>query len=137
MESRDFVGTQKLEKNIVNSKISVNKKKINWLKIKEILLKKEELFSIFIKTSEDDFEKINMEKKVRGTVFLLSEDLLFPLYPNGKEIAQVKLDDLQSMYHLIPDDCLPFYKNLKGNNGIIDDVDGFGAAPDFPIESME
>lgn len=56
------------------------------------------------------------------------------LWPSGKKIAQPKLDDLKSMFHLIPKDCLSFYKALQGDENIMDDLEGFGGHPDFPIE---
>ena len=37
------------------------------------------------------------------------------------------------MFHLIPKDCLDFYKSLKGKESE-EDVDGFGMEPDFEVE---
>ena len=45
-------------------------------------------------------------------------------WPNGKPIAEAKLQNLKEMMHLIPADALPFYKNLQGTN-IIEDVEGY------------
>lgn len=63
----------------------------------------------------------------------MEEDLTL-LWPNGKEIPQAKLDNLKSMFDLIPKDCLPFYKSLRGNENIMNDVDGFGDSVDFSID---
>lgn len=56
------------------------------------------------------------------------------LWPNGKPIAAAKLSDIKSLMHLIPRDAHTFYKNLRGDNNVEDDIDGFGAEPDFEIE---
>lgn len=46
------------------------------------------------------------------------------------------LDDLRSMFHLIPKDCLDFYKSLQGDENIEDDLEGFSGQPDFHIENV-
>lgn len=135
MKTNDFLSTNKIEKKIVNRKICVTKNKVNWLKTKEILIEKEKPYSIFMKTTEsEEFQELNIEKRVKGKSLEILEEDLTLLWPNGKEIPQAKLDDLKSMFDLIPKDCLPFYKSLKGNENIMDDVDGYGDRIDFPIE---
>lgn len=37
----------------------------------------------------------------------------------------------------IPKGCNSFYKGLKGNETIDDDVDAFGGSPDFNVETDE
>lgn len=46
------------------------------------------------------------------------------LWPQGKPISEPKLQDLKSILHLIPNDAEQFYKNLKSNENIVDDIDG-------------
>lgn len=129
MDSQNFWSTEKLEKNITNRKTTIDKNKINWLKIRKIMLKKNKLYSFFMATEPDgDYVEVSIEKKTKGTSFPLNTELLTPLWPNGKEIAQAKLND-----HLIPSDCKRFYENLKGNPNLIDDIDGFGV-PDFELQ---
>nr|CAH7756319.1 unnamed protein product [Callosobruchus chinensis] len=50
----EFYGTGDLEKQIVNRKVDIENKKINWLKTREILLDKEKPFSVFFKTNFED-----------------------------------------------------------------------------------
>lgn len=139
MEKKDFLSTKNLEKKIVNRKSFVNKTKTNWLQTKEILLEKEALYSIFMKTtlSADHLQELNIEKKFRGSSWVICENDFSPLWPNGKEIPQAKLDDLKSMFDLIPKDCLGFYKSLRGNTSLTDDLDGFDGPPDFIVETQE
>ncbi|CAH1634676.1 unnamed protein product [Spodoptera littoralis] len=132
MQMKDFVSTSKIEKKIVNRKTFISKEKVNWLKTKEICIKKNFKHSIFMKI-DGVVKELNIEKKVRGKVLDISEDDFNYLWPDGKEIAQAKLDDLTSMFHLIPKDCLDFYKFLKGKESE-EDVDGYGAEPDFEVE---
>lgn len=135
MKTEDFLSTNKIKKKLVNRKVCVNKKKINWLKTKEILIEKEKPYSIFMKTTESvEFQELNIEKRAKKISLEISDKDLTLLWPNGKEIPQVKLDDLKSMFDLIPKDCIAFYKSLKGNKNIRDDVDGYGDGIDFPIE---
>lgn len=48
-----------------------------------------------------------------------------------------KLKDLKSIFPLIPADAKQFYKNLKGDVNVFDDIDGFGIDPDFDEENEE
>lgn len=135
MEKKDFFSTKKIEKNIVNRKVFLDKTKANWLQTKEILLKKDEKFVIFMKTqNEEQFKELNLEKKIRGKSLEVSENDFTLLWPNGKDIPQAKLDDLKSIFDYIPKDCLDFYKSLRGNPSLDDDIDGFGGEPDFGQE---
>lgn len=56
------------------------------------------------------------------------------LWPTGKPISDAKLTDLKSIMHLIPSDAQDFYKNLKSNDTVDDDIDGFSGALDFEVE---
>ncbi|CAH0587826.1 unnamed protein product [Chrysodeixis includens] len=135
MEKKDFFSTKKIEKNIVNRKVFLDKTKVNWLITKEILIKKEEKFVIFMKTqNEEKFKELNIEKKIKGKSLEISDNDFTLLWPNGKEIPQPKLDDLKSIFDFIPKDCLDFYKSLRGNPSLHDDIDGFGGEPDFAQE---
>lgn len=140
MKTTDFYSVSNIEKKITNRKVFITKEKASWLKTKEILLKKDKLFSIFMRSdpcSDKLFEEIDISKKTKGPVISFSEADLILLWPDGKEIPQAKLDDLRSMFDLIPKDCLPFYQNLKGNADLIEDVDGYNAILDFNIDPIE
>jgi len=82
--------------------------------------------------------KINIEKRCRGrqsTTPFPAEILLTQLWPDGKEINKLKLEDIKSMMHLIPADAHAFYSNLIGNSVIDEDVGGFNELLDFEIET--
>lgn len=133
----NFVSSKILEKNIVNRKIFKNNEKVNWLKTKEILLKKDDT-TIYMRTSfEKDFNELDINKKVKKEVVLINKSQLQPLWPKGKAIAQAKLDDIKSLLVYIPLDCQEFYKSLRGDKNIQDDVDGFGDRLDFDLENAE
>lgn len=139
MCKNDFLSIKNIEKKIVNRKVDTNKNKTNWLKTKEILLKKTKKYSVFMKTTMDgdEYQELNIEKKYKGRPLVISENDFVTLWPSGKEIPQAKLDDLESMFDLIPKDCIGFYKALKGNASIVDDVDGFTGPLDFDNEEPE
>lgn len=135
MTKRDFLSTEKLEKNITNRKVFINKDKVTWLQTKHIEIMKEHLHSIYMQCFEQDVQELNIGKKIRGKLLPLNAELLVPLWPDGKPIHQAKLNDLQSMRHLIPEDCWPFYEGLKGIRDSSDeDIDGFGPELDFDME---
>lgn len=117
------MGTKTLEKNTVNRKLFVSKEKVNWLKTKVILIDKDDKFNIYMKTDSNDFNQLNIEKKIKGKSLDISEKDLVLLWPNGKVIPQPKLADLMSMLDLIPKDCQDFYKSLKGGSNILEDID--------------
>ncbi|CAK1590203.1 unnamed protein product [Parnassius mnemosyne] len=133
MQRNDFFSTSKMEKKIVNRKTFVTKAKVNWLRTKKILLKRDEKYTIYMENTDGMFEELNIEKRLRGKRLEISEEDLVLLWPNGKEIAQAKLDDLKSIFDFIPKDCLDFYKTLKGNDNITEDVDGFDCVTDFEL----
>ncbi|XP_047518759.1 uncharacterized protein LOC125058680 [Pieris napi] len=137
MKRNDFVSTEKLEKNITNRKMFVNKVKVNWLKTKHIQLRKENEHSFFMKTDDNEhYQELHIGRKYKGSLLPLSAELLVPLWPEGKPITQAKLNDLKSMFNLIPEDCLLFYKNLKGMEGP-DFIEGFSGEADYELEDQD
>ncbi|CAG9819851.1 unnamed protein product [Phaedon cochleariae] len=139
MESENFFSTAAIEKAIVNRKVDTENIKVNWLKIREIEVLKKKPFSIFMRTDfETAAQEINIEKK-RGMPSNYSNSnfskLLESLWPNGKPIAEKKLEDLKSLLCFIPKDAKKFYKNLIGDPYIEEDINGFNAQPDFPLEN--
>lgn len=140
MKTVDFYSTAKLEKLIVNRKKGTAGEKINWLRTKEILLKKENPYSIYMRsTFDEDFIEVDIKRKpLRGKPTVEAfEDNLLPLWPNGKEITAAKLADLQAMLDLIPKDCHYIYTNLVGNASLEDDIDGYAGEPDYEMEDDE
>lgn len=141
MKGNYFVGTQKLEKIIVNRKINEEKEKINWLKIREIKLVKEEPLKLYCRNDfESEYSLVNLERKIakgRQQNNISFKGSLQPMWENGKDIAAPKLKDLKSLFHLIPADAKDFYRSLSGSRDVEDDVDGFGIPPDFEVENPE
>lgn len=137
MEKNDFMGTKILEKNTVNRKLFVSKEKVNWLKTKAILIDKNDMFNIYMKADSNNFNQLNIEKKIKGKSIDISEKDLVLLWPNGKVIPQPKLDDLMSMLDLIPKDCQDFYRSLKGGSNVIEDIDGYDGDLDFIPEEAD
>ena len=76
-----------------------------------------------------------LKKKIKGKPIDISQHDLILLWPNGKEIPQAKLNDLMSMLDLIPRDCHVFYKSLKGNDNMVEDIDGYGELDFVPEET--
>lgn len=66
MKKEEFVGTEDLEKLIVNCKKDTNQSKINWLKTRDIRISKDHPFSIYMKT---DFHgsgvQVDLDRKSR------------------------------------------------------------------------
>lgn len=86
-------------------------------------------------TSENgDVQKLDLSKKSKGIIIAFSEEDFEVLWPLGKAIPQAKLEDLRSLYNLIPEDCVKFYNTLKGSSSINEDVDGYGPTLDFDLE---
>lgn len=141
MSHKDFFGVANLEKSITNRKTATNGEKINWLKIRSIRIEKKDPFILKIK--QNDFaspeETVNIKKSVRGKSSVNPGDVfsdLVELWPNGKPVAEAKLQNLRELFHLIPQDAMEFYNNLVGDPSITEDVDGYNVAElDFEIEA--
>lgn len=101
------------------------------------MLKKEDEFSIFMRSNLDDEHiEVNIKKSLRGNTGLLTKQVMDPLWPNGKPIPEAKLNDLKSLLHLVPDvpDDAEYYKKITGNSTVQDDIDGFSCTVDFEVE---
>lgn len=143
MTKEHFISCEKLEKSVTNRKKGSGGENVNWLKLKVIESRKSEPFKIFVKSDlkQDTYVEINIKKKGNKTKSpggsvtsrKFYSDNLNELWPQGKPISKEKLQDLKSMYHLIPKDCLSFYKNLKSAD-LEDDVDGFSGELDFEVQ---
>ncbi|CAH1646168.1 unnamed protein product [Spodoptera littoralis] len=136
MKNEDFLSSLKLEKNIINRKKTVDGEKVSWLHTKEIMIKKDEMFKIYMKTDlNEEFKVVDIKKNVRGRQYFITKALMEPLWPTGKPVPDAKLKDLKSMLHLIPQDSHDFYVKLTGNEDTEDDIDGFSGQPDFELET--
>lgn len=135
MTKNDFKSTEKLERNTINRNKFTDKSKINWLKTQEIKIEKDKKYSLFMRQSlKEDFKELNIDKNIKGNVLEINKNDLCLLWPEGKPISPAKLNDLQSLFPYIPEDCIEFYKALRSSEGIIEDVDGYCGSLDFEIE---
>lgn len=139
MKMEDFLSTTKLEKNITNRKKTVDGEKVSWLSTKEIMIRKEEMYIIYMRNDlDEEYKKINIKKNVRGRPnFQISMEIMEPLWPNGKPVPEAKVKDLKSILHLIPKDSHNFYVKLVGDSTIDDDLEGFSGNLDFEIEEVD
>lgn len=107
------------------------------MKIKDIKITREKPYSIFIKTSYEDtgdYKEIDIKKGKGKPQHISLSQYLQPLWPTGKPIAEVKLKDIKSYLHLIPQADHPFYINLIGDDTIEEDLQGYNAELDFQLE---
>ncbi|CAK1593125.1 unnamed protein product [Parnassius mnemosyne] len=80
MKNADFLSSLKLERNIVNRKKTIDGEKVSWLNTKEIMIKKDEMFKIYMKTNlDEDFKVVNIKKNVRGRQCFVTKEIMEPL----------------------------------------------------------
>uniref|UniRef100_A0A6P7GZ20 Uncharacterized protein LOC114348666 n=1 Tax=Diabrotica virgifera virgifera TaxID=50390 RepID=A0A6P7GZ20_DIAVI len=142
MHVEDFLGVINIEKKIANRKVTEDKEKINWLKIRSIKIEKSDPFRLMIQQHDfsQPYQTISIKKSSRGrTANQEIFSVLIPLWPNGKPIAEAKLQNLKEMMHLIPADALTFYQNLQGAN-VTEDVEGYNVNVedlDFEVDEVD
>ncbi|XP_045503544.1 uncharacterized protein LOC123700387 [Colias croceus] len=135
LDKKDFLSSQNLEKKTTNRKKAEDGSKVSWLDTKEIVIKKEQLHSIFMRRNLDEpYIEVNLKKNVRSVSQPLSLRDMDLLWPTGKPISEAKLKDIKSIMHLIPSDAQDFYKKLKSDEIFEDDIDGFSGALDFAVD---
>lgn len=59
---------------------------------------------------KEDYKELNIKKKFKGVDLDVVEEDMQELWPSGK-LNKNKLNDLKSLFHLKPDDCIDYYKN--------------------------
>lgn len=131
MTSKDFYSSKSLECEITNRKISEDKQKVEWLKIRWLQLKKDSPKKIFYKYSLSDFVNFSVvdlaKRESRGRPQRELPNQLDILYPRGRPITKEKKKDLLSLLKYIPPIHHNFYKNLKvdeaGPNPETEDTD--------------
>lgn len=123
-----FFSSQLLERNITNRKISVDKGKVEWLKMQWLLFHEIHPFKFFFKYSNNPdvlFQEVDIKK--RNSIMI---EKLNMLYPEGHAISDNKKKDLLELLNFIPPVHHSFYKELKTtaaendmifNNDLIDD----------------
>lgn len=110
-----------LENKIVNRKVSLDKGKVEWMKIQWLRFEKESPYVIKYKYSNNEevcFSEVNIAKR---NVNLSLNVELEPLYPGGREIQKAKYKDLQDLKQYIPPIYHEFYDNLKYDSKAVDE----------------
>jgi len=139
MEGKDFVSIESLLKQIVNRKSDTCGEKISWLQAREISLRKDKPFSIFMRTSfsSSSASEIEIGKKSLGRRKNVFVPKLPSLWPSGKPLSVPKLADIRSLLPLVPIDCQALYLGLLSDDAIVDDVHSFSGVPDYNNENDE
>lgn len=135
----EFVSVKQLVERTTNRKKDSNNKKVSWLDTHEIIIEKSEPAIIKMKkTVNGDFQSVNIEKKGCNKNELKNVKL-DELWPEGRPLSKLKVQDLKEMLFLIPDEDKYFYEFLKNvpTGEFIDDVEGFGERIDFDVESED
>nr|CAI5817157.1 unnamed protein product [Callosobruchus analis] len=112
LTEKDFISTDALEKTVTNRKKSNEDGSINWLKIQWLKYKKEDMYEIFYKESNNEealFRKINIKKR-NATLYTGKLQLL---YPTGRKIDHLKYSNLKDLLPYIPPIHHAFYLSLQ------------------------
>lgn len=118
MTSELFYSWDTLENEITNRKISENKQKVEWLKIRWLQFRKDEPKKLFYKTYSVsdciDFDVVDIARKgLWGRPSRNFSQKLNLLYPRGRPITKEKKKDLMSLLKYIPPIYHHYYRNLK------------------------
>lgn len=115
MSREDFFSCKRLELITTNRKKSLNKDKVEWLKIQKIVYNRLTPFNMKI-YKHGSIEPIEVSLKKRGKMNELStfENVsMEPLYAQNRAIKRKKYDDLQKLLEFVPDEFQWFYTSLK------------------------
>ena len=97
---------------------------INWLNFREILLKKTEPNTLFVR---EDFNKEHCQVNIAKRGHQANIHDLQLAWPNGHPISVAKKNDLRSIMFLVPEDERGDYRELLADQNIRsddEDVDG-------------
>ncbi|CAK1555664.1 unnamed protein product [Leptosia nina] len=124
MQKDDFKSTKCLESNITNRKLSVERSKVEWLKIQWILYNKMHPLSMYYKYSNNQdalFTEVIFSKRTSRDP---SNFELEVLYPNGKKNNTEKKKDPLCLLEHAPPAYHPFYHALRDSNNEENNLDG-------------
>lgn len=115
MNRADFFSCKKIESIITNRKMSLNKDKVQWLKIQKIVNHRSSPFNITI--YGDNLEQpieVCIRKKGKNYASLTFRNAFFePLYTQSRPITRKKYADLQKLLQYVPRQFHWFYESLK------------------------
>lgn len=121
MGTENFFSTNELLQYIVNRKLDVDKRKINWLTFRSIQYSKSNSFKLIVNNDT----VISLQKKSLHE-YLFKKSNMKLLFPNGRKIDEKKYNDLMDLIKFIPEEHHSFYINLAQSSEQLD----FGLASD-------
>ena len=134
MKQGDFVSLKTLTENIVNRKVTVNKRKVDWFSMRWIRVTQDKPFAFKYRCSLNDLEQwkeVDVKRRQRGRPVDMGRVTLPPLYTQSRPIKKAKLDDLMALLSYIPPVYHSFYESLQ------DDEAGTDSEAENDFESEE
>jgi len=116
MEKNDFKSAENLLKLITNRKTNKEKQKVEWLKMRWIRLEKNKPGVIMYKYTHNQelpFHSVDIRKRLNGPPPDLGLVSLNIMYPEGRQISQLKYNDIINLLKYVPPVHHDFYTSLK------------------------
>lgn len=134
MTSADFYSSEVLENLIVNRKKTSTKQKINWLRVRHVINKKDQIFDLILgEDLHDDAPEliVSLDRK-NVTAHMFAKAKLEKLFEGGREIIKSKYADLIELLKYIPTKYHIFFNELRQT--INDDNFDYGLASESEEE---
>ena len=120
MERPDFISLAEIKKSIVNRKVTINREKVEWLKIRWIRVTKDNQLQFQFRYTHNTLEgwkTVDLKRKGKGRPPVIANIPLPELYSGGRAINQKKMDDLSSLLQFVPPVHHRFYTMLRSEDG--------------------
>jgi len=110
-----FVDFKVLLKQIVNRKVNMQRKKVEWMKIHWMRFRKDNPYKMMYKytVGDDEFKEVNFQKQRKGRQQQKPIQNLPMLYPSGRQISQAKFKDIQDLLKYVPPVHHEFYNSIR------------------------
>lgn len=116
MKRDDFFSCKQFESIITNRKMSLNRDKIDWMKIHKIFNERSSSFNLMVEGYSDGSAapaQVSLRKRGKfAESFTFSNASFEPLYEEDRPIAKKKYDDLQKLLQYVPNEFQWFYHSL-------------------------
>lgn len=115
MEKEDFFSSKNFESIITNRKLSVNKDKVEWLKIQKIVNNRSKPFNMTVYNARYDQPiEVSISKRGKSANSIKFENVSFePLYTQCRPIPRKKFIDLQKLLEFVPTQFQYFFLSLE------------------------
>lgn len=115
MSRKDFFSCKQLESITTNRKKSLNKDKVEWLKIQKIVYNRSTPFNLKVyKYGAIEPIEVSLRKRGKMAYSATFGNVSFvPLYTQSRPIKRKKYDDLQKLLEFVPSEFHKFYTSLK------------------------